>query len=375
MKILFLTNYPSPYKVEFFNSLGAHIDLDVVFEQEISEQIHRNSHWFIEKYYNFKPIFLKKNWFGNKFICLEIINVLNKNNYDLIIVGNYATLTGILAIQILKKKKVKFAIQADGGQEKSGRGLKELLKKNLISSATWWLSSSEVSDKYFLKYGAKGKGIYRYPFSSFKREEVLEKVLTHQDKIKIRNKLNMSEEKIILTVGRFDRKKGFDTLIKTAKIIEKNVGVYIVGGKPTPEYLKIISDLNINNVKFIDFKSKDLLKEYYKAADLFVLPTRNDVWGLVINEAMTNGLPIITTNKCVAGLELIEDYENGFIYPVDNIKELAEKINMILMDTNLRTKMSNNNLKKIKNYSLEDMVEVFNSNLKEIVEKKNEEFL
>ena len=50
---------------------------------------------------------------------------------------------------------------------------------------------------------------------------------------------------------------------------------------------------------------------YYQAADMLVFPTREDIWGLVINEAMANGLPTVSTDKCVAALEMIKQGENG----------------------------------------------------------------
>ena len=77
------------------------------------------------------------------------------------------------------------------------------------------------------------------------------------------------------------------------------------------EYINYISEHQLTNVFFFDFMNKELLFKYYQISDLFVLPTREDIWGLVINEAMANGLPIITTDKCVAGKELIND--NGYI--------------------------------------------------------------
>ena len=65
------------------------------------------------------------------------------------------------------------------------------------------------------------------------------------------------------------------------------------------------------------------------------MPTRSDTWGLVINEAMTFGLPVITTDMCVAGNALINDYENGFVVPTENFKILAEKIDYILQNNAL----------------------------------------
>ena len=103
------------------------------------------------------------------------------------------------------------------------------------------------------------------------------------------------------------------------------------------------------------FKTKEELKCYYQAADLFVFPTREDIWGLVVNEAMANGLPVITTDKCVAGLELIRDGENGYIVPVENVDILAGKITVLLQNDSLRKIMAQKSLEYIKRYTIENM--------------------
>jgi len=107
----------------------------------------------------------------------------------------------------------------------------------------------------------------------------------------------------------------------------------------------------------VGFKKKEELVKYYKASDLnFVLPTREDVWGLVIKEAMACRLPVITTDKCVAGLELISDYENGFIVPVERADILAERIEDVMYDERLATRMAEASLEKIRPYTIENMV-------------------
>lgn len=115
--------------------------------------------------------------------------------------------------------------------------------------------------------------------------------------------------------------------------------------------------------------TKEMLEKYYKISDVFILPTREDVWGLVINEAMAKSLPIITTNKCVAGIELIENNENGYIVPVEDFKSIAEKINLIIHDTDLKEKMERNNMEKAKMYTIENMakqhLKIFNEIIKE----------
>ena len=87
-------------------------------------------------------------------------------------------------------------------------------------------------------------------------------------------------------------------------------------------------------------------------SDIFVHPTREDIWGLVINEAMANGLPVITTNRCNAGLELISNGKNGYIIDVDNVEELQ---NAIMNTLKYSCQMGTESLRTIKNYTIENM--------------------
>ena len=99
---------------------------------------------------------------------------------------------------------------------------------------------------------------------------------------------------------------------------------------------------------------KEELVRHYKAADLFVLPTREDIWGLVINEAMAYGLPVITTDRCVAGLELVEEGVNGYIIPVEDEKALAKRIEACFA-SDYRA-MGDKSLEKVRPYTIENMV-------------------
>ena len=128
-----------------------------------------------------------------------------------------------------------------------------------------------------------------------------------------------------------------------------------MGGNPIDEYIALKENLKLDNVHFVGFKSKEELKEYYKAADVFVLPTRGDVWGLVINEAMACGLPVITTDRCIAGLELVKNGNNGYIVPVDDVSELTEKINQTLANEDECKKMGQNSISVIRDYTIENM--------------------
>ena len=86
-------------------------------------------------------------------------------------------------------------------------------------------------------------------------------------------------------------------------------------------------------------EKQDLEKEY-QSCGMLVLPSRQECWGLVINEAMAYGLPVITTERCVAGLELIENGVNGYLEDDDEI--IAHRIIDIVTNQELRKVLSDN---------------------------------
>lgn len=362
MKVLYTTEMTTPYRVDFFNELSRHCNLTVAIERK--EAKWRNSEWLKPTETKFNIKYLKSIKIGNKTVfCPSILKILKEQKFDIIVVGGYSTPTGMLLIEYLKIKKIPFILNSDGGLIKKDSKLKYMIKKHFISSARAWLSTGEETNKYLEYYGAKKEHIYRYPFTSIMKKDILKQNVSDEEKDKIKKELGINEKRVIISVGQFIHRKGFDVLIQAIKNISKDVGVYIIGGEPTEEYIKMKEELMLNNLHFIGFKQKEELNKYYKAADVFAFPTREDIWGLVINEAMAFGLPIITTDKCVAGVELVKDKENGYIVPVNDIKKLEEKIVEIIENSDLRIKMSKNNINKIENYTIENMtkkhIEIF----------------
>ena len=128
----------------------------------------------------------------------------------------------------------------------------------------------------------------------------------------------------------------------------------------------------ITNVTFCRFEPPERIKQYMRCADLFVFPTRYDIWGLVINEAMAAGLPIITTDQCVSGIELVENEKNGLLVHADNVEELTQgTLQMLSRAEDELMEIGKNNLGKMKGYSLEQMVRVYKKHLFSIAGRNN----
>lgn len=325
MKVLFLTNIPSPYRVTFFNALGVLCDLTVLFESASAKS--RNNAWKAENEKTYQAIFLEGIKFGEaEAICPSVFKYLSPKKYDVIVVGMYSSPTGMLAIEYMRIRKIPFIISSDGGIIKEDAGLRHYLKQHFISAAAAWLSTGKYTTDYLCYYGADRSRVYKYPFTSVSEKDLLNEQISLNQKNELKRRLGITEKKVVLSVGQFVHRKGYDLLLKHWKNVNTDIGLYIIGGKPTEEYLKLKEEAGCSKIYFKDFMSKDQLAEYYKIADLFVLPTREDIWGLVINEAMAFGVPVITTDKCVAGLEMIESDVNGRIVSIDAVwdKEIIE---------------------------------------------------
>lgn len=357
LRILYLVNIPSPYRVSFFNQLGKICDLTVLFERKSSSD--RESSWYDYNFEHFNGIFLKgMNIKSDQALCLGIFKYLSKKKYDCIVIGGYSTPTGVLAIHYLKVNKIPFVLNIDGGFIKNNEiKIIKRIKTYLISSANAWLSTGKASSSYLEYYGAVKNNIYVYPFTTLYRKDILNISLNQSEKDELRKELGINDGKVVLAVGQFIHRKGFDVLINAWSNVLQDTSLYFVGGEPTEEYVELTNSLSLNNIYFVGFKSKYELQKYYRAADLFVFPTREDIWGLVINEALANGLPVITTEKCVAGLELINDGENGFIVPVENTEVLYKRINETLKNEKILKTMSLNSINTAKKYTVENMAE------------------
>lgn len=324
MKILWLTNIPSPYRVKFFNELGKKCELTVLFEKRSSSE--RDESWKNFQLDNFKAIFLSGKSIGvAEAICFSVVKYINKE-YDHIVVTNYSDPTGIIAVMYMKSKGIHYEIEGDGAFPTKNNKLKNAVKKFILSKAEICFSTAKMHDKYYMVNGVPREKIARYPFSSICKTEILDCPIDVETKQQLKNKLNIKEQYMVLAVGQFIFRKGYDNLIKAASCLSECYGIYIVGGETSEEYVDMVNNYNCQNVHFVGFKKADELSEYYEAADIFLHPTREDIWGLVVNEAMAKGLPVITTNKCIAGLEMVQNNKNGTIGEVDDIQYLVTSI-------------------------------------------------
>jgi glycosyltransferase involved in cell wall biosynthesis len=154
-----------------------------------------------------------------------------------------------------------------------------------------------------------------------------------------------------MLAGLFVRKGWFDLLDAYAKLnpeIRAIVGLVFVGdGAARAELERRGQLIKPGTVTFSGFAQKEQLAEFYALADALVFPTHSDPWGLVVNEAMACGLPVIATNVAGCVPDLVHDGINGLIVPVADAAELASAMTKLVNNDELRVQMGRRSAAKI----------------------------
>jgi D-inositol-3-phosphate glycosyltransferase len=182
------------------------------------------------------------------------------------------------------------------------------------------------------------------------------------------------QHRMILFVGRIQPLKGIDTLIRAMKRVanrypdfRQNLCVTIIGGDPNPDseleqreferLEKLRAELGVGDlITFAGAKDQDTLVYYYSAAEMVVVPSHYESFGMVALEAMACGTPVIGSD--VGGLSFsIEDGFNGYLVPGQDPDALADKIALLLRHPNLRDHLGEQAVRWAERYSWSHIVD------------------
>lgn len=317
-KILIITNIPSPYRVDFFYYMQTHItehEFHVLYCARnesnrcwnTTEKKLLNSHFI-----NSKVITIKKKY-DTRFIYIpkDILKQISKINPDIVIGWEYSP-TIILALIWCKLNKKKFIHLTDGTiySERNIGKAQKLSRKIIIQNCDAAIASSTKAKEKLLSWGMSP-------------EKIFVSLLT----VNIDNFSDiqrMPEKGRILYVGSMIERKGLDLLISALKYVKNDFCLHIVGNG-TDEEINNIKNLAqesnvLDSIEICGFKQgRDLIEEYQKA-QIFVLPTREDCFGLVLLEALCTGVPIISSKYADGAYDIVSERQNGVLVdPFDRV--------------------------------------------------------
>jgi len=172
---------------------------------------------------------------------------------------------------------------------------------------------------------------------------------------KIRETYEIADDEVVLMFSGYEfRRKGLEYIIKALPLVKGKVKLLVVG-KDDPNYYKeLASKLGVRDKTIFTGFVPDI-SEYYAASDLFVFPTLYEPFGLVITEALASGLPVIVSEFAGATDIMNDECEGLLLKDPTNPKEIAEKVNVLVEDENLRKQMSRNARKTVEKYSWDEV--------------------
>lgn len=357
-KFLVIHNIIHPTRTFLFNEMHEHFKLlGFSFKVIFLSQSDKNRDWEFKNDFKFDHEILKNHSlrFGKKdlhtfFINISIWKKLNEENPDIILCFGWDHLSAYLARFWAYRNNRKFIFFAESTiNEKSWRRtlFNPLVKFFVRRIDNFWAGGTRAKE-YLISLRITADKISLF-YNSVDIAYFSKKcnAMTSDEKTSLKEIMGIATPKTILFIGQLIERKGIYELLEGFAQYQKKDNdsslLFIGNGIEKEKMVELIKNKNIRNVYFEKFVPYDNIYKYHAIADLFILPSREEVWGLVINEAMACRLPIISTSVTGASIDLIEEGKNGYIIEPNCPKCIGKAIEKVFKN-NLHEK---NNSQKI----------------------------
>lgn len=326
---IFITNLPAFYKINLYNAIGVHLKVLVLYTWE-DAQI-RNMDFFA-KGASFD--FQKLSGRNKLEKALKLKGLLSKIEYEELIIGGWDSTSAWVAAYCSSNNKNSLVIESSEF-ESTTKGIKGLIKRIFLKRISKVYASGSSQRNLVLNLGfkheiiiTKGVGLFNIiPQPAYKPKD---------------------EIKNFIYVGRLSEEKNLLYLLETFKDLP-DLNLSIVGYGPLEPELK---KLKSSNVTFYGSINNSELPDVYQKHDVFILPSYSEPWGLVVEEALNNGIPVIVSNRVGCSSEIVKEEVNGLVFHIekkDNLKECILKMLDAEYYNRLRFNISKYDFNKIAN--------------------------
>lgn len=294
---------------------------------------------------------------SNKFhLAVLLWKTLSKLDPETVLVPGYYTLPGIAAaIWARSHRRLSVLMTESTEQDQPRSAWKEKLKSKVIRSLfDWAVTGGSAHVRYLRQLNFPADRIAS--FYDVVGNEKLSETTTA-----LRAGSTAADHHLpsgyFLYVGRLASEKNVDGLLRAWIAYREHGGIrslVIVGDGPESAALhQIAADSGLNaNLHFVGHKSSRELRPFFAFADCFVLPSKREPWGLVINEAMAASLPVLVSARCGCVEDLVQEGRNGFSFDPANLQELTARLHMFdEMSKDVRALMGKASAEKIAAYS------------------------
>jgi glycosyltransferase involved in cell wall biosynthesis len=366
-RLVILTEIISPYRIPLFNALAEHseMDLRVIFLAETDPVLRQ---WKVYKEeiqfsYQILPSWRKQLGRYNLLLNRDVARSLTAASPNAILCGGYNYAASWQALAWARSRKIPFLLWSESHLHELRRShaLVEFLKAEFLSRCDGFVVPGQAAREYLIAHKIKPEVIFTAPNAVDNDLFATAAAKARQDASASRKALDLPE-RYFLFAGRLVRAKGvFELLTAYAKLDEQlrqQVGLVFAGDGTCRQELELkASAVSPGIVRFAGFAHREQLAAYYALAEMLVLPTYTDTWGLVVNEAMACGLPIILSSAAGCAPDLVKEDWNGLIVPSMDVPALTSAMNNLATRPEVRRMMGANGACHISLYSPRDWSE------------------
>lgn len=287
----------------------------------------------------------------------DLINSISKNldklKPDAVAINGWYEKSALAALQWCLSNKVPAIVMSESAAEDEKRVFfKEILKKKIVKLFSAGLVGGTRHINYLVTLGMRRENI-RLAYDVIDNDYFT----TNADRIRGEKEMWQRKkgfpENFFLIVSRFIEKKNLPFVINAFSKYVAKAGaqawhLYIIGdGHLKPDLQKLSAELGLEGlIHFEGFKQYDELPVYFGSANALIHASTSEQWGLVVNEAMASGLPVIVSERCGCAPELVHSGKNGYAFNPENMDELVQAMFSFLND-NSRLKLMGEESKRI----------------------------
>ena len=379
-RLAILNSHPIQYFAPFYRRLAQEpdIDLTVYFcsRQGVDEYVDAGFgariKWdvpLLEGYkYKFLPNWRHQNLVAGFFSLINpsIIWELWRGNYDALLVYGHGQATCLIGIAAAKLLGVPVLMRSETNLLSSRPKLKRLLRGPVMTTfyrlCNACLPIGKLNADFYRFHGVDDKQLFLVPYALNNKVliDTIEQARTSTETIKSELGIPSDKPVILLVSKLYPHKRPFDLLLAYQKLRAQGIKATLVfagSGSSEEELKSYVKTEAVPDVCFLGFRNQSELPKVYAVADIFAFPSKNETWGLVVNEALCAGLPVVVTESVGAVGDLIKHGHNGFVYQTGDIDALAHHLKTLVTDTALRKQMGGYSRAIINRWDYEQGVE------------------
>jgi len=297
-------------------------------------------------------------WLMNAGIVRELI----RQHYDAVLIHGYASATSWLAYlgAWLSDTPVLFRGETLLREQPAWkRAIKKVGLRALFRGTAGCLAIGRRSTEFYLAQGVPRSKIFLTPYCVDNDYFTSQGDCWRLRRAETRRELDLPEDvPVVLYSGKLIPRKRPMDLVSALSSLSGKVGALFVGDGSLGAALDAeVRRRGLPYVRFVGFQNQSALPRYYAAADMFALPSACEPYGLVVNEAMCMGLPVLTTPAVAAAADLVREGENGFLFSVGDTETLARRIGQLAADPGPRLEMGKRSREIIAGWNYDGCVE------------------